>query len=137
MYTAIAQLRVEKAKDTTGIMAEMVKSGGTQLHKHLLRLYNDITKPHAEPPMQWKQTTITIIHKSGDMALPQNYRPIAVIPLLYKLFARLLYNRLAPQLEQHQTPHQAGFRRNFSKQDHLYAIAILQEPTWLHTTRRL
>ena len=64
------------------------------LRTHLLRLYNDVLRADAPPPQDWKHTTISVIHKSGDTGLPNNYRPISIIPLLYKLFARLLYNRL-------------------------------------------
>ena len=105
----------------------MIKTGGPTLQYHLLRLYNDIILPHAEPPPHWKQTTITIIHKSGDVKLPQNYRPIAIIPLLYKLFSRLLYNRLETRLDHHQCPDQAGFRHNYSTEDHLYTTTLLFE----------
>ena len=106
---AINQLRNGRCKDTTGLIAEMLKAGGPTLHSQLQRLFNDVISPDATPPTQWKQTTISVIHKSGDPQLPSNYRPIAIIPLLYKLFARLLYNRLAPLLDAHQTPDQAGF----------------------------
>ena len=83
---------------------------------------------------------ITVIHKSGDPRQPQNYRPITVIPLLYKLFARLLYNRLEPTLDAQQPPEQAGFRKKHCTNDHLFALAILQEtayewqvPVWTAT----
>ena len=81
-----------------------------------------------------------MLYKSGDPKLPQNYRPIAIIPLLYKLFARLLYNRLEPSLDGHQSPDQAGFRQHFSTDDHLFTTAIIQEttrewqiPVWIAT----
>ena len=105
----------------------MLKEGGTTLREHLLQLYNDIIQTDALPPKQWKQTTITILHKSDDPKLPQNYRPISIIPVLYKVFSKLLYNRLDPQLDQQQTPDQAGFRHDYSTEDHLYTMTILQE----------
>ena len=83
--------------------------------------------PNATPPAEWKYTTISVIFKSGDPQLPNNYRPISIIPLLYKLFARLLYNRLEPLLDKHQTPDQAGFRRNYSTDDHLFTTTIVHE----------
>ena len=125
--TAINQLRNGKCKDTTGLIAEMLKNGGSTLHIHLQQLYNDVISPTATPPAQWKQTTISVIYKSGDAQLPNNYGPIAIIPLLYKLFARLLYNRLAPTLDSHQTPDQAGFRHNYSTDDHLFTAAMIHE----------
>ena len=124
---ALRHLRNGKSCDTTGIIAEMIKQGNDALHQHLLQLYNDILKPDAIPPQQWRHTTITIIYKSGDPTMPQNYRPIAIIPLLYKLFARLLYNRLETLLDKQQTPDQAGFRHNFSTEDHLYTLTVLHE----------
>ena len=53
-----------------------------------------------------------------------------IIPLLYKLYARLLYNRLEPLLDQHQTPDQAGFRHNYCTVDHLYTTTILQAQSY-------
>ena len=124
---ALRQLRNGRSADASGIKAEMLKEGNDTLHQHLLRLFNDIIRPDATTPEQWKHTTITIIHKSGDPTLPNNYRPIAVIPLMYKLFARLLYNRLAPLLDKQQTPDQAGFRPDYSTEDHLYTFTMLHE----------
>ena len=127
---AINQLKNGKCRDTAGVVAEMIKHGGQLLQTTLLPLYNDATRPNAQPPSQWRQTVITILHKSGDTKQPQNYRPIAIIPLLYKLFARLLYNRLEPLLDQHQCPDQAGFRHNYSTEDHLYTTTLLVERSY-------
>ena len=124
---AIHQLRSGKCKDTNGLIAEMLKTGGPTLRSHLQRLYNDVLSPNAAPPAQWKYTSISVIFKSGDAQLPNNYRPIAIIPLLYKLFARLLYNRLEPHLDAHQSHDQAGFRHNYSTDDHLFTTTILHE----------
>ena len=83
---------------------------------------------------------VTVIFKSGDSGMPGNYRPITIIPLLYKLFARLLYTRLYPILDEQQCEDQAGFRRSFSTLHHLSAFASLQEkcnewqvPAWIST----
>ena len=54
-------------------------------------------------------------------------RPIASIPILYKLFSRLLYNRLEKCLDPQQSMDQAGFRRGMSTIDHLYTIVMEQE----------
>ena len=105
----------------------MLKNGGEALKHALLELYNEIIKPNATPPQQWKRTQITVIYKSGDARQPQNYRPISTIPLLYKLFARLLYNRIALTLDAQQPPDQAGFRHHFCTDDHLFTLAMIEE----------
>ena len=124
---ALDGLKNRRCRDTNGLGAEMLKSGGQTLRQHLLRLYNEILQPHASPPQQWKQTTMTVIHKPGDPKPPCNHRPISIVPLLYKLLSEILYNRLAPLLDTHQTPDQAGFRHDYSTEDHLYTMTLLQE----------
>ena len=134
----VRKLNNGKCRDTNKVFAEMIKQGGPQLKHALLYLYNGLIQPNAETPKQWKQTVMTVIHKSGDPQQPSNYRPIAIIPILYKLFARLLYCRLAPQLNAEQTSDQAGFRPNFSTLDHLFVFTCIEEkaheynlPVWL------
>eukprot|EP00973_Karenia_brevis_P091395 12407261-Karenia_brevis.AAC.1 len=56
-----------------------------------------------------------------------NYRPITLLPILYKLFARILYARIRTTLEEAQQADQAGFRSGFSCDDHLQAIVLLVE----------
>ena len=138
LHKSLRQLKTGKAADCSGIAAEMLKSGGDVLHQTLLSLYNAIILPEAPPPHTWQHTMIKVLHKSGDRTQPQNYRPIATIPMLYKLFARLLYNRLELPLDHQQSCDQAGFRRGRSTTDHLFTTAIIQEtadewqiPLWM------
>jgi hypothetical protein len=124
---AMSQLKAGKAVDSKGIAAEMLKFGGRKLKSTLLDLYNSVLLPNAPTPSTWQHTMIKVLHKSGDRQLPNNYRPIATIPLLYKLFSRLLYNRLEPMLDMQQSCDQAGFRKGRSTTDHLFTITIVQE----------
>eukprot|EP00973_Karenia_brevis_P045157 6254615-Karenia_brevis.AAC.1 len=66
-------------------------------------------------------SSITVLFKDGDPALPSNYRPIVLISLMYKLFSALLRRRLTPLLDEAQCQGQAGFRKHFSTVDHLLA----------------
>ena len=86
----IEQLKFKKAKDVCGIFAEMIKSSNEFLVDILLDLYNRIIDKNMMPPEKWKQTVMNVLFKSGSRDLPENYRPISIIPILYKLFAKLL-----------------------------------------------
>ena len=57
-------------------------------------MFSDILSGTAEPPASWSTSKLRIIFKKGDMQLPQNYRPISIIPVLAKLFSTILYGRL-------------------------------------------
>eukprot|EP00959_Pyramimonas_sp_CCMP1952_P242213 5062886-Pyramimonas_sp.AAC.1 len=67
------------------------------------------------------------------------------MPLVYKLFSRLLYNRLQPTPGSHQTADQACFRPGHSTTDYLPFIARarklmgpkpLGRSTWLQKSFR-
>ena len=125
--TAMKQLKAGKAADANNISAEMLKSGGSKLREVILKCFNDIIRPDGDTPREWHKTLIKVLHKNGDTRLPQNYRPIATIPLLYKLFSKMVYNRLEPILDPEQSLDQAGFRRHRSTVDHLFTTVLVQD----------
>eukprot|EP00972_Heterocapsa_arctica_P041070 6053903-Heterocapsa_arctica.AAC.1 len=58
-----------------------------------------------------------MLPKSDDTGDPINWRPIAILPVMYKLFSILIYNRLLPTLDRELYPDQCGFRPNFGIDD--------------------
>ena len=91
-------------------------------------------------PDYWKSSSIRVLFKKGDQRLPENYRPICIIPVLYKLFSRVLAGRIKDKLLEAQSEDQAGFRPGYSCEDHLFAITLLAEkyneynkPLWVAT----
>jgi hypothetical protein len=107
-----------KAADSNGIVAEMLKMGGEKLQAIITDLFNEILVRKAEPPEEWKRTRIKVLFKKGDPQLPSNYRPISILPILYKLFSRILHQRLRKYLDPEQCVDQAVFRAGFSCEDH-------------------
>ena len=77
-------------------------------------------------PEDWKRTRVKVLFKKGDPQDIENYRPISIIPILYKICSKLLYGRLSAILCPHQNSDQAGFRPNFSAVDHLYTFVVLE-----------
>ena len=124
---ALKSLKRNRCADTNGIRAEMLKESGKHLLDKLLELYNAILNGNMEPPASWKHSVVSVIHKSGDATQPQNYRPISIIPMLYKLFSKLMYKRLYPILDAAQCRDQAGFRNNYSTVDHMFVFSMLHE----------
>ena len=49
------------------------------------------------------------------------------LPVLYKLFATVLYARLAPSLRKNQPPDQGGFWSNHRTDDHLMMYRVLEQ----------
>jgi hypothetical protein len=72
---------------------------------------------------------LKVIFKKGDVQMAENCRPIAILPILYKLFSKVLLARVSVGLDAEQSCDQAGFRSGFSCDDHLFAITLLAEKT--------
>eukprot|EP00973_Karenia_brevis_P081632 11317413-Karenia_brevis.AAC.1 len=115
-------MKDNKAKDPSDVVAEMLKHGGAVLRETILDLYNDILISHTEPPEKWRQTRLVVLFKKGDPKLPGNYRPIAILPILYKLFSRILCNRVQSKIIQGQSPDQAAYRKGYCTEDHLLSM---------------
>ncbi|CAD6195393.1 unnamed protein product [Caenorhabditis auriculariae] len=54
-------------------------------------------------------------------------KPISLLSVVYKLFTKVIVNRLEKQLDNFQPPSQAGFRRNYSCLDHIHALTQVVE----------
>jgi hypothetical protein len=116
-----------KAGDADGIVADLLKDAGATLLEILAELFTEILQPGARVPEYWKKTRLKLLFKKGDTQLPDNYRPIAMIPIMYKLWSKVLCSRIRAILDSEQSCDQAGFRSGFSCDDHLFAAVILQE----------
>ena len=91
---ALTTMKNGKAKDDAGIIAEMLKQGSVTLLTIVLSVFNDILCFRCLPPAAWKRSRLTAIYKKDDAALPGNYRTIAILPMLYKVFSRMLCQML-------------------------------------------
>ena len=67
-------------------------------------------------PDDWKYAKVTPLYKQGDRGDVNNYRPISVIPIVAKVFERILYEQLYAYLEEHDIlcQNQSGFPANHS-----------------------
>ena len=58
----------------------------------------------------------TCIFKKGYKSIPGNYRPISILPIISKLFEKLVNNRIVKFLERNEIlyNHQYGFRHGYN-----------------------
>ena len=124
--SAINKLPNGKAAGDDNVTNEMLKLGGSPLVEILTRLFNRCLTDK-QTPDSWKNAVLILLHKKGDKANLKNYRPISLLPAIYKVFSRIILDRIRQQLNFNQPTEQAGFRPGYSTVDHLHTINQLIE----------
>jgi len=135
---ALKKMKRRKASDKSGVVAELLKDAGESVRRAIAMIFNDVAVRKMKPPAEWKEYRITVIFKKGDRHKADNYRPIILPPILYKLFSRMIQCRIKRLLEEAQPIDQAGFRSGYSCADHLFTVVQLSEkmdefqlPLWI------
>ena len=124
-----AVLRATKAGTCPGrdrISADALREARSHLVRPLTRLFNDILNGTQIPEGFGDAKTI-LLFKKGDPQMVQNYRPISLLPAIYKCFTKTLDERIQSQLEATQDVEQAGFRRGFSTIEQIHAVTEVIE----------
>ena len=89
---------------------QQLKNLGTKTHKWLLATLNNCFNQNKIPTIWRKSKIISILKPGKDSAMPKNYRLISLLCHTYKLYERLILNRIAPTIEIHLIKEQVGFR---------------------------
>ena len=80
------------------------------------------------PTRIWRKSRVVALLKPcKDPASPKSYRPISLLCHTLKLFERLILNRVAPFVDEHLIPEQAGFRPGKSCTSQLLNLTQLIE----------
>ncbi|MES9902847.1 MAG: reverse transcriptase family protein [Sedimenticola sp.] len=125
----ICNLKNSKAPSPSdSILNEYIKTSRNIMLPIYTNLFNRVLDTGIMPEC-WLEGYIIPIHKKGDPMDPSNYRPITLLSCLGKLFTSILNTRVTNFVEEHDilNENQAGFRKNYSTTDHIFALHSLIE----------
>ena len=118
---ALRSLKNGKAAGPDGITGELLKSCGDETCKTLADLFTRCLKQRSIPT-SWKNAKVIILYKKGDQEDLQNYRPISLLSIIYKLLTKIITKRLEATLDYAQPTEQAGFRSGYSTADNIQIV---------------
>ena len=79
-------------------------------------------------PDEFELAEVVTLYKKGNVELPENYRPIALLNTLYKIYASILQQRLANGgMEEKMWKSQYGFRQKKSTSQPLHITRRIQD----------
>ena len=73
-------------------LIRMIKIYDKSLSKPLILLFQNSAKLSFFPDI-WKRPNIIPVHKKNDKQLVKNYRPISLLPILGKIFEKIIFNK--------------------------------------------
>ena len=101
----------------------MLKLCGESIYKPL-NLILKFCLETGQFPSDWKKANVVPVFKKGDKQLLKNYRPISLLPIIGKIFERLLYNQMFEFFIRNDliSQNQSGFKSGDSCMNQLLAI---------------
>ena len=108
---AISKLKTSKSNGDDGISSYFLKLTMPYIEDSLVYLFNTSLET-SQFPDPWKVARVSPIFKDGDKTERSNYRPISVLPVVSRLFEKLMFNQLYRYLNDNYfvNSNQSGFR---------------------------
>ena len=124
----LIKIDTKKAPGPDNLGGKVLKECAQQLASIFAALFNMSLKNNTIPDL-WKQSTICPIPKKRNPAVLNDYRPVALTPIIMKVLERIVLQRLMQQTDDRMDPHQFAYRRNRGVED---AIISLLHDTYTH-----
>lgn len=121
----ICKLDANKASGYDGISTTILKWCAPYILAPLASIFNALLKSGSYPNI-FKIAKVTALFKGGNETEIDNYRPISVLPVINKVFEKLIHTQLTNFLELHNilSSQQFGFRKKHSTS---HAVNFLHE----------
>ena len=101
--------------------SKFLKHAGYEIAPIISELINKSIEQGCFPSVLKKASVVQICKKT-DKLEKGNYRPISILPILAKIFEKVLAHQISPFLNDVLSPHLSAFRRGYSCQDALLCL---------------
>lgn len=121
-----------KVASPDGVPGKVLRACTHQLTLIFTRLFN-LSLDQAAIPSCLKSATIIPVPKKSPISSLNDYRPVALTPVIMKCFERLVLHHIKDYLPPEFDPHQFAYRANRSTED---AIATALHAVLSHLEQR-
>ena len=119
----IRSLNPNKARGWDEISVRMIRLSDDALVIPLRIIFINCLNQGVFPEI-WKYANVVPVYKKNERNVKENYRPISLLPVISKIFEKLIYDSLYPYLASNMpiNPNQSGFRHSDSTINQLISI---------------
>ena len=108
----IRNLAASASVGRDGISVKMIQTSRSAIAAPLCNIFN-CSIAAGSFPSAWKTGLVVPIYKKGEHSNVSNYRPITILPVISRLFERIVIKSLSSHLDKHNiiANNQHGFRK--------------------------
>ena len=116
--------KLNKRKNGTfgNIPPKLLQQTSYICNEPLMRIWNEELIKNHTFPQELKLADIIPIFKKADATLAKNYRPVSVLPLVSKIFERIMLKQLSLHIDTFLSPFMCGYRKGFSPETALTCL---------------
>ena len=124
--TAIESLDPTKATQDEVIHTNILKQNSVFFAFHVQKDINASVST-SKFSNDLKEADVMPVYKKKSKLSEENYRPISILPNIYKVYERCLYDQISKYFETRFSKFQCGFRKGYSAQHCLLAMIEKQK----------
>lgn len=113
---ALKRVDVRKAAGPDGVSGRVRRSCADQLAGLFTSIFNE-SLATSVVPTSFKKSTIIPVPKNSKPSCLNDYRPVALTPIVMKVFERLITNNICTSISDTLDPLQFAYRPNRSTED--------------------
>ena len=94
----LQETKPNKSKGPDGIYPRVIAECSKALVYPLTKIFKK-SMSTSRIPEEWKKSNVTLLFKSGDKTLPENYRPISISSTCSNIIQKIVRNSLQAHME--------------------------------------
>ena len=103
------------------ILSNILKECASSTVPYLQKLFNEILRT-GNFPDKLNLADITLVFKKNIPLDKENYRPVSVLPVVSKIFERIMQKQVTLFTEKLLSPYLCGYKKGFSTQQTLISL---------------
>ena len=112
-----------KKNGTIGnILTKLLKEVSNICAPTLNDIWNNEIIPKKCFPNNLTLADVTPVFKKEDASLLKNYRPVSALPVVSKIYERIMQKQILEYIDKHLSPHLCGYRKGYSTQTALISM---------------
>ena len=113
LQLGIHALKVGKSVPKEGLPTKFIKDHAKTLAPILTKIFNNEVIDKRKFSSKLKLADITAIHKALDKIYTKNYRPVSILPVISKIFEKILNKQMYQYVDSFLSKYVGGYRKKF------------------------